>query len=206
MYTIGVVPHPWTTATMEAYRSDMSIRYIRRETERDKWLRVITQISMGTGVSTPPRLSQLKNAIGSPSGAAHSVWFAAEREMPKDLDWHFGFTLPKNITDGGKSESPVPGPENKAPPPPRDFLDGPLPSEAELEEERQLFEVAKIMGKTEKENRILKATEAWNLADTEAWRFVKAFMARREMERKRWEDEERKLTGGAGNEEVAGWF
>lgn len=206
MYTIGVVLHPWTTATMEAFRSDMNIRYIRRETERDRWLRVVTQISMGTGVSTPPRLSQLKNAIASSSGAAHSVWFAAERELPKDLEWHFGFALPKNSTDTGKSETPVPGPERRPPPPPRDFLDGPLPTEAELEEERQLFEGAKVMGKTEKENRVLKATEAWNLADTEAWRFVKAFMARQEMVRRSWEDEERKLTGGAGNEEVAGWF
>lgn len=85
-------------------------------------------------------------------------------------------------------------------------MDGPIPSEDELIVERKLFEKAKVMGKTEKEDRVLKAVEAWNLADIEAWKFVKAFMARREVERRKWEEEERKLTGGMGSEEVPGWF
>ena len=32
--------------------------------------------------------------------------------------------------------------------------------------------------------------EAWNLADTEVWRFVRAFGARKAMERAKWEEDE----------------
>jgi len=39
------------------------------------------------------------------------------------------------------------------------------------------------------------AVEAWNLADTEAWRFVRAWGARRAMERARWEEEEERFLG-----------
>ena len=50
--------------------------------------------------------------------------------------------------------------------------------------------------------------EAWNLADTEAWRFVRAFAAREKSERKRWEKEERKFAGGdeRDGEETWRWF
>ncbi len=116
-YTIGVVPHPWTTASMESQMSDMSIRYIRRETERNTWLRTITQLNMGNGVSTLPRLVKVKEAVASPHGMGHSVWFTAERQIPSDLEWHFGFALPKNVTmrdnkaipEKNQQGNPVPG-------------------------------------------------------------------------------------------------
>lgn len=207
VYTIAVVPHPWTSAAMEASRTDMSIRFVRRNTERDTWLRTVTRLLMGTGVSTLPRLIKMKEAVASPHGLVHSLWFTAERKVPLGLEWNFGFTVSNGtVADHGYSETPVPGPERRPPPPPRTFLDGPLPSEKELLEERALFAAAKAMGRDEKETRVLKAVEAWNLADTEIWRFVKAFNTRRELERKTWEDEERKTTGGVGSEEVPGWF
>lgn len=207
VYTIGVVPHPWTSAAMEASRTDLSIRFVRRNTERDTWLRTVTRLLLGTGVSTLPRLIKMKEAVASPHGLVHSLWFTAERKVPLGLEWNFGFTVSNGtVANHGYSETPVPGPERRPPPPPRTFLDGPLPSEKELLEERALFAAAKAMGRDEKETRVLKAVEAWNLADTEIWRFVKAFNTRREMERKTWEDEERKTTGGVGSEEVPGWF
>ena len=43
---------------------------------------------------------------------------------------------------------------------------------------------------------IRDVVEAWNLADTEAWRFVRAFGAREAVERKKWEAEERRFAGG----------
>lgn len=42
------------------------------------------------------------------------------------------------------------------------------------------------------------AVEAWNLADTEAWRFARAYSARRKMERRKWEDEESGYAGAEG--------
>ena len=43
-------------------------------------------------------------------------------------------------------------------------------------------------------NRIRGAAEAWNLADTEAWRFIKAFRARKLVERLQFEEEESVIT------------
>lgn len=54
------------------------------------------------------------------------------------------------------------------------------------------------------EDRIREAVEAWHLADTEAWRFVRAWGARGRLERRRWEDEERRFAGG-GEERGEGW-
>jgi hypothetical protein len=199
IYTIGAVPHPWTLNTLQANTANLTIAYIRRETDRDVWIKELTKESLGTGVSTTPRLIQLKQMVASPYGSAHSLWFTAEKDIPDDLDWHFGFAIPKGRLDDGKSETPVPGPERR-PQPVRDMRDGPIPSEDELEAELRLLQEAKAMGGTKEQGKQLKVIEAWNLADTEAWRFVGAFRARATMERKKWEEEESKLTGGVGAE------
>ncbi|KAL2147960.1 hypothetical protein VTI28DRAFT_15 [Corynascus sepedonium] len=47
------------------------------------------------------------------------------------------------------------------------------------------------------------AVEAWNLADTEAWRFARAYLARSLLERRTWEDDEAKYAGGVGTEKAA---
>ncbi|KAI4124368.1 MAG: hypothetical protein LQ338_004826 [Usnochroma carphineum] len=60
-------------------------------------------------------------------------------------------------------------------------------------------------GEVVSEERVRDATEAWHLADTEAWRFVRAWGARGRLERKRWEDEERRFAGGGG-EGWGRWF
>jgi hypothetical protein len=208
VYIIGVVPHPWTTASLEAFNSEIDVPFIRRETERDHWLITATKELLGTGVSTSPRLVKFKEAVASPYGTAHSVWFTAERDLPDDLDWHFGFMVPRNGTSDGRSETPVPGPERRPAPVPRVFSDDIPPSSEELAKEMELLDYAKMMGRTEEQTRLIKAVEAWNLADVEAWRFARAFMARHTVERQKWEEEEKKVTGGAGSERGGGrgWF
>lgn len=52
--------------------------------------------------------------------------------------------------------------------------------------------------------RLRDAVEAWNLADTEAWRFARAYLARKSVERRKWEEEEAKYAGGAGSEKRKG--
>jgi hypothetical protein len=47
-----------------------------------------------------------------------------------------------------------------------------------------------------------EAVEMWNLGDTEIWKFVKAFNARRRIVRMNWEKEESKF---AGAEQKGGW-
>ena len=129
-----------------------------------------------------------------------------------ELDWTFGFKIPRSPPSNGHSETPVPGPERRPPPPKQEF-EGPEPSEKELEQEHTLLARARMAlsgqpldgsGKkwlhslsSKKEDgpafpRIRDAVEAWNLADTETWKFVRAFGARKAMEKAKWEEEEQR--------------
>lgn len=199
LYTIGTVPHPYTMAIMGSFRDDIDIRWIRRESDRDPWLSTLTKELLGTGVSGAPRVIKFKEAVASPHGTSHSLWVTAERDMPLDLDWYFGFMIPRNATDGGKSETPVPGPERR-PLPEHDPQDGPVPSVEDVAKEKELLKRAKEFGKARSvdEEKIKSAIEAWNLADTEAWRFARAFLARARVERLTWEEEEKPYAGGVG--------
>ncbi|KAK3944490.1 hypothetical protein QBC46DRAFT_374445 [Diplogelasinospora grovesii] len=222
LYTIGTVPHPYTAQTLNSMREKIDIRWIRRESDRDAWVTDLTKELCGTGVSGAPRVLRFKEAVASDYGSSHSVWFLAERELPDELDWHFGFAIPTADTwaDEGRSETPVPGPERRPPPPPHDLKDGPLATPEELKLEPGLLARAKhVVGispksgtkastkPTKEEVTIREAVEAWNLADTEAWRFARAYLARNTMERKKWEEEEAKYAGGVGSEKGrrSGW-
>ncbi|KAK6605215.1 hypothetical protein H4I96_05797 [Botrytis cinerea] len=184
LYTIGTVPHPYTMSTLTSFQESINVPWIRRESPRDAWLSTLTKELLGTGVSGTPRIIKFKEA-----------------EVPSDLDWHFGFSIPRNATDTGKSETPVPGPERR-PQPVHDPKDGPIPTEEDKNKEALLLEKAKAFGgsTTKEDLKIKGAVEAWNLADTEAWRFARAFLARSRVERLKWEEEEKKYAGGAGAE------
>lgn len=202
MYTIGTLPHPYTLISLNALKDTINVPYIRRDTARDQYLTEATKELLGTGVSTAPRLVKFKEAVASPYGAARSIWFIAERPLPDDLDWYFGFTVPRTVLDAGKSETPVPGPERRPAPPPPDPQDGPVPDEKDLPLEKQLLGKAKTFLKSKKteQKSLREAVEAWNLGDIEAWRFARAFLSRSKVEREKWEEEEMKYTGGAGAE------
>ncbi|KAI1800939.1 hypothetical protein F4811DRAFT_556352 [Daldinia bambusicola] len=212
LYTIGTVPHPYTLRTLDTLRNNLDIAYIRREiTRRDEWLYLIFQELLGTGISGSMRVLTFKDAVAGEYAASHSLWLTAEKEaLPDDLDWWFGFEIPSNTTDDGKSETPVPGPERR-PKPQHDPADGPIPSDDDLLREPSLLSRAReVMKSKEKEDeRIRSAIEAWNLADTEAWRFAKAFLARSRVERLKWEEEESKYAEGVGSESRgrgSGWL
>lgn len=223
LYTIGIVPHPYTRATLAAGREDINVTWIRRESERDPWLSTITQIICGTGVSGPPRALAFKEAVASPWGVAQSLWLSAEKEIPDDLDWRFGFAIASNETDNGKSETPVPGPERRPTGEEVDFRDLPLPTESELEMQASLASKARDFLEDTREDedrkeshanqevegskKLRAAIEMWNLADTEAWKFARAFVARGRMERLKWEEEERRFAGSVAESQGGGrWF
>lgn len=203
-FTIGVVPHPWTMQTLVKDREDMDLAYIRRKTERDIWIEAATKELLGSGVSSLTRLPSLKNAVATEHGNSQSLWLIAEQETSiEDLDWVFGFKIPRhgdNAVDDGKSETPVPGPERRPPKPRPEYGDGPVPSEAQLERENTLFESARVwLGKQGKEEKEIRGVvEAWNLADTEAWKFVRAWNERRGLERREWERQEKDFVGRGG--------
>ncbi len=202
IYTIGTVPHPYTLRILEAFRSDIDVAHLRRETERDHWLYRVFQEVLGTGITASARVVTFKDTVAAEYATSRSLWLTDEEDAPlQDADWWFGFAIPKNVTDDGKSETPVPGPERR-PKPIHDPADGPIPKDDELAREPELLTKAREVGrsKVESDVRIREATEAWNLADTEAWRFARAFLARSRVERQEWEKEESKYAGGAGRD------
>ncbi|KAK4187607.1 ARS binding protein 2-domain-containing protein [Podospora australis] len=209
VFTIGTVPHPFTTTTLNALRSDLTVSYIRRETNRDQWITDLT-----TDLVTPkkapsaPRVLKFKELVASEPNHFRSLWLPAENEIvTEDLNWVFGFELP--------SETSYPDSENQSPTP------GVSPEELKLEPDlisraRDLVNLneddksRKKNGGGHPDTKIRDAVEAWNLADVEAWRFVRAYMGRKVVERKKWEQEEEKYADGMGSEkgrrgEGGGW-
>ncbi|KAH8906565.1 hypothetical protein BR93DRAFT_958766 [Coniochaeta sp. PMI_546] len=215
LFTLGTVPHPYTTALLSQipHSDRVSIPWLVRSSPRDPWLTAATKEIYTTGVSASTRVLRLKEAIGSESWSARSLWFSAEREppIPDDVDWRFGFAVPRqgSWADDGRSETPVPGPERRPPPPPADPKDGPVPKKEELDLEPGVLRKARevVKSKDKADVRVRDAVEAWNLADTEIWRFTRAFLARSRVERLKWEEEEARFAGGAGSEKGrrGGW-
>ncbi|KAI1400422.1 hypothetical protein F4819DRAFT_461497 [Hypoxylon fuscum] len=207
LYTIGTVPHPYTLRTLDTQRDNLDVAYVRREIKkRDEWLYLVFQELLGTGISGSVRVVKFKDAVAGEYATSHSLWLTGEKEtVPHDLDWWFGFEIPSNATDDGKSETPVPGPERR-PKPQHDPADGPVPTDDDLSREPILLDRAREVhkSKVEQDVRVRSAIEAWNLADTEAWRFAKAFLARSRVERLKWEEEESRYAGGVGSEMVKG--
>ena len=209
LFTIATVPHPYTLQSLIHAKGDLDLKFIRRKTNRDAWILAATKELLGTGWSSFARLAPLKDAVASEYGCARSLWLTAEEPIylrtEKDLvelDWIFGFEIPR-VGQGlksGKSETPVPGPERRPPPPKQEF-DGPVPSDKQLTKQKLLGDKARVAVKRgekggKKEFVALRdAIEAWNLADTEAWKFVRAFNARRQLERRKWEHEEESFLG-----------
>ncbi|KAK5660633.1 hypothetical protein OQA88_11995 [Cercophora sp. LCS_1] len=200
VFTIGTVPHPYTTSILGAMKSTLDIPWVRRESARDPWITDLTKDICTAGISGGPRLLRFKERVASDSTGAHaSIWLLAEMPLPDDLDWHFGFALPK--WGGGI-------------PPVHDPVEGPVPMPEELEAEPKLLKHAKAIVTADDETPRLKpkvvvkpeeltlrnATEAWNLADAEAWRFARAYLARKTIERRKWEEVEAKYADGMGSE------
>ncbi|GIZ39810.1 hypothetical protein CKM354_000317900 [Cercospora kikuchii] len=208
LFQVGTVPHPLTTQTLVKQNDDWNVSSIRRYTARDVWILAATKLVLGTGISSFARLPAMKDTVASELGSFRTLWLSAEDPPLKDnehdrdeLDWIFGFQLPREPLADGKSETPVPGPERRPPAPKPEYGDGPIPSEEDLRREATLLESCKLQLQSgEKAGggsaAVNKWTiEAWNLADTEIWKFVRAWNARRHMERTTWQKEESSFQG-----------
>jgi hypothetical protein len=80
-------------------------------------------------------------------------------------------------------------------PEPLKDVEVPEPKWIENEEERLKKAREAIKSKDKRMKTVVTAVEQWNLADTEAWKFSRAWSARRRVERKIWEEEEHKYSG-----------
>ncbi|OJD17329.1 hypothetical protein AJ78_02567 [Emergomyces pasteurianus Ep9510] len=197
VYTIGVLPHPYTLLRLQRPSDNITIPYIRRETSRDKWLIEATKLLFDEKIDGFTRVVPFKSIVAGSSGVARSLWFTVESfpANPKesvlpshtidDLDWHFGFRIPRE-TQSEKKDAQMPLME--------DFPGG---DESKIKAEFDLIGKAREVLKSSKieDKKIRDVSEAWNLADTEVWRFVRAFRARSVVERKKWEEDEKGFAG-----------
>lgn len=183
-FTIATVPHPYTFTIMHYNKETLTIPFLRRNTMRDQWLNATTYELLGSKISGPSRLVLFKEAVASPYAMTHSLWITAERTEAIQRDWLFGFELPR----AQSGTSPW---SNGA---------GAGLSTAQLAKQRMLLELSReTMGSIAQEP-LVRSVEAWNLADTEAWRFVHAFGVRRRTEREKWEEQESRYASFAGGE------
>ena len=201
IYTIGTIPHPLTLASLLSGKKEITTRHIRRETDRDRWLSAVTEKTLGKDLGGPPRIVNFKEIVASDWGVARSLWMTEDPPSEhKNLEYHFGFELAKfNATSPNTDTLPLSQKEKKQ------VEKAYATQKMLIANSKELLKKKK--GKDEKPG-VKEMVEAWNMADTEAWRFVRAFGARKNVERAQWEEEERAFAGGEeGRPEGWGrWF
>jgi hypothetical protein len=197
-FTIGTVPHPYTMTSLQYTRDTLDAGFLRNTAAKNQWIKELTQKSLGKEHTEDYRLVQFKELVAA--APAHTLWLTAERVTQADLDWIFGFDLPQIASDTKEPSSPSDTSELIIFPRP----DAPKPiAGKEAQDEKWVKKEEIRLGKARdalksKDKRmktIVKEVEQWNLADTEAWMFARAYSARRRMERKKWEEDEQKFSG-----------
>lgn len=253
LFTIGTLPHPYTLASLLVKTKTPTVPHIRRNTARDPWLQSTTLGTLGPLLGGPDRIVSFKESVASELSSSRGLWLIAEEDSVgensalnrRELEWHFGFSLPAYNTS--TTALSLSNPQLKVSaitlalanpnlyPASEDGkqLDSLGEKEVALQRHRLAHAQSvlalnnsgrrgKWKGKKRNNNynnrgwkggdemisdeRICDAAEAWHLADTEAWRFVRAWGARGRAERARWEEEERKFAGGRDGEGWGRWF
>ena len=220
-FTIAPVPHPYTLSLLLAAKPALTVPQVRRATARDPWLAAATRELYGDAIGAYARILRLKDAIAGPAPHA-ALWLSAERAWDwRELEWRFGFALPRQ-GDGGAGDAESRAGTDVAPAslmvetrPPND-ADPPglapvlralkrKPSRNALGQQWDLVaEARKVLetgGKTRGVVNMKDVVEAWHLADLEAWRFVRALEEREKVEREGWEKEESRVSGEAVKKE-----
>lgn len=218
LFTIGTLPHPYTLVSLQKSSDDVTSRQIRRETERDVWLTDVTKADLGPEMGSSFRSMAFKQVVAGAQAIATSLWMTVEslpaeagQTLPSELldefEWQFGFKIPRAGTIDPDTPSDKESVQSKT------------PSEQGVSREYELIQKARTVINSDEPDSVKRrdVAEAWNLADTEVWRFVKAYRyatllfpftiipftylilssARFVVERKQWEEQERKFAGAA---------
>ncbi|PQK12945.1 hypothetical protein BB8028_0003g15600 [Beauveria bassiana] len=206
VFTIGMVPHPWTRTALANMQNGFNASIIHEDV-RDSWLSSVTEGLVGSHRSRYSQVLQFKKSVSGDTADTRSLWFTVEDPFPTELDWYFGFSIPQKIIDDGRSESPVPSDHINDKDRP-DLAFGPKAT-TELDRERELVVLERArdvvaLPRATTDTRRRASLEAWHMADTEAWRFARATHDRRTLERKQWEDGA-KYTGKQRLISDAGW-
>ncbi|KAK2731952.1 hypothetical protein FQN57_003071 [Myotisia sp. PD_48] len=176
-YTIGTLPHPYTLMSLLKGDENVTTAYIRRDTARDPWL---TEATKGwlSGGDAASKVVAFKALIAGNSGMARGLWFTTEKlparlgpkglpaDLLDELDWHFGFSLPRKTKNENNGNEKKPATDEN---PSR----GLVKSEIDYD---LIDKARKLLRSSKKEDiSIKKASEAWNLGDVEIWRFARAY-------------------------------
>ncbi|KAI9933029.1 hypothetical protein ASPWEDRAFT_22777 [Aspergillus wentii DTO 134E9] len=202
VFTIGTLPHPYTLISLQHSTDAVTTRLIRRETERDAWLQEVTKEHLGEFLPGSSRAVVFKKAVADDPAVGSSLWMTVEalppdagQALPSELldefEWQLGFKIPREGNVDAKNEGKA-----------KETMQNANPSEQGIEKEFDLLSKSRAILQSKDTNRIgiKDVAEAWNLADTETWRFVRAYRARSVVERKRWEEEEKHFFGARSKE------
>ncbi|RFN44087.1 hypothetical protein FIE12Z_11697 [Fusarium flagelliforme] len=231
-FAIGTIPHPRTLTTLTGGKERVNVSWVRQEAHRNPWLEAISKGLLCSKVSSNSRVTNFKQAVADRFKTRYTLWLTAEADIPSDLEWQFGFRIPKaldethmasvtkseekqkqgnvEVDDAARSEradasgidtrlkKPWPQPRLEDTPNVKELA----PHERQTRERALLEHAKKVVAfkRSTVETRLRASLEAWSLADMEAWKFARAFLARRSRERIEWEKEESKYTGGSGSE------
>ncbi|KAL5114844.1 hypothetical protein ACEQ8H_007273 [Pleosporales sp. CAS-2024a] len=203
-FTIGTVPHPYTMTTLHYTRDTIDASFLHTIAARDLWIKALTKKSIGEKKTESYRLVQFKELVAA--APAHTLWLTAERVSQQDLDWIFGFNLPEIASPTKEPTSPSDASQLiifPRPDAPKPNKDQPVPEDQWVKKEEIRIAKARdaLRSKDRRMKKVVTQVEQWNLADTEAWKFSRAYSARRKMERKVWEEQEGNF---AGSEKKAG--
>ncbi|CAI6269114.1 unnamed protein product [Periconia digitata] len=208
-YTIGTVPHPYTLTSLHYAQDSITPQFLRTEAQdRNMWLAALTSQIATKDHSEQYRLVDFKELVAARDRPSTSLWLTAERVEQTDLDWIFGFFLPQIAKSKSDDKSSTPADLVLSPRPgePLPNPDVKVPDESKVETEEERLKKARDVLKSKDKNQIkvVEATELWNMADTEAWKFSRAFAARRRIERLLWEEAEKKFAGSEKSVKGAG--
>jgi len=180
-FVLGTVPHPFITTEMTIKELSLltdsnsrSISFIRRKTIRDSWVKEVTKVLMDDKLGSQPRVSKIKELVAVVPGKRLTAIWSTDKQGFKDTEWTLGFEL--SSVEELKLKLPA-------------------------GEEAQKDVLNRAKKAVAKEATMVCVVEAWNMGDTEAWKFVNAWRERRIVERTKWTKMERRYGQGLGKEE-----
>ena len=180
-FILGTVPHPFITAEMTidelSLLTDSDSRatsFIRRKAIRDPWVREVTKGIMDDRLGFQPRVSKIKELVAVVPGNRLTAIWSTDKQGFKDTEWTLGFKL-SSVEELGLK----------------------LSGGDEVQKDT-LNNAKKVVAK---EANMVRVMEAWNMGDTEAWKFVNAWRERRIVERTKWTKTERRYGQGLDKEE-----
>lgn len=173
-FVIGISPHPLTLAMLLNKDSNDTLTFKQiRQSQRDAWLTNITSAIFDRPVDETMKIVNLKNTVAG-EDSFRGLWFTDEifpidkgthnlsPALLDSLDWIFGFVIPRKLASDDESRTAR-------------QADG--QSGDEVDKQVGLIEKTRktVTGTSSEDEELRAAVEAWNLADTEVWRFIQAY-------------------------------